>query len=138
MAVLTPPSLALGTGTCWEAPWHWVETALTDAYHLQVFGACGRGNFLGSGLNVLDDGVLESGDPKVKARIRLEKWALCPPSMVKQTHGCRRPWRRPPAATLAPCPCPSMSFKLWAMSDPEASDPKGENGVLACLYPTPV
>ena len=62
--------------------------------------------FLGSGLNVLDDGVLEPGDPEVKALIRLKKMALCPLSMVRQTHGCCRPWCRPPAAALAPCSCP--------------------------------
>ena len=28
-----------------------------------TFGACGGGNFSGSGPNVIDDGVLEPGDP---------------------------------------------------------------------------
>uniref|UniRef100_A0A480HAH8 Prohibitin-2 n=1 Tax=Sus scrofa TaxID=9823 RepID=A0A480HAH8_PIG len=34
-----------------------------DVHHLQVFGACGGGNFSGSGSNIIDDRVLEPGDP---------------------------------------------------------------------------
>ena len=34
---------------------------------MQVFGACGEGYFSRSGLNIIDDGALEPGNPEVKA-----------------------------------------------------------------------
>lgn len=51
----------------WDAPGRWARRCWrADDHHQQVLGACGGGHFSWSGPNVIDDRILEPGDPEVR------------------------------------------------------------------------